>query len=554
MTVAIVAALHRLTAGWLSAPRIVTVTRRLNPALLPQLFGALAVHNLVAAEDGVVLLGPEGERRFDGLAQAAAAIVAEAGDGLIVRFIDPATLRLVRETAPALLDSAAAAMLKYKDDAAQDHAAALLTRAGFAHRLVSVQPPMLVLARTAIAFDPAPDYALAARCRINTLVLLDNNLTGERGHYLSIATRISQGAIQAGAKVVWAAHRRLDPALAPRGVAVAPVFATSLFDLAREAQSSTDLSGEVLAGWRAVVADHDSPTTHYLASTTDGHVIRAADALLADGVKGVIHLATPYETKGMPGRHAGRELDWHLARIAAHPAFGRRLFLWSETSALGAVHADRLGRAVPTLPLPAPPWAPDLDPPPAGGPFTIVFLGEARPEKGALDLPEIAVALLAGGAPGGVRVVIQQGAVFGGGDDALADAFARLAATSGVEIVTGAVSDADYRALIARAHAVLLPYRAESYALRGSGVMVEALAAGRIVLASEGTIAREYADEGVLHFCRTADDWTDAVRRILADRDAQQLRAARRGRRFAKRRSPRSTIDRLAARTEFALG
>lgn len=555
MTIPTVAALHRLTATWEHAPRIVTVSRKPNPALLPQFFGEQAVHNLVADEDSVVLRSPTGERSFADLPAAADAIVAEAGDALIVRFIDPATLRLVRETAPDLLKGAAAAILKYKDETAQDHAAGLLTRAGFAHQLVSTQPPLLILARAPIVFDAAPDYALAQRTRINTLVVLDNNLTGERGHYHSIATRIAQGAVQAGAKVVWAANARLDRALAPKGVEVEPAFATTIFDLPREEQASADLSAEIVAGWRDVAARHDSPTTHYVVPTTDGHFLRAVDALLADGgLKGVIHLSTPYETRHMAARHAGRELDWHLARIAAHPAFGRRVFLWSETVALGVVLGDRLGRPVPALPLPTPPWAMEIDMATAGDPFTIVFLGEARLDKGALELPEIAAALLAGGATGAVRVVVQRVAPFGGFDEALEDAFARLAAIPGVEIVEGALSDAGYRALLARAHAVLLPYRAENYLLRGSGVMIEALAAGRVLLTTDGTVAREYADEGAIHFCRTDDDWTIAVRRILADREATQLRAFRRGRRFAKRYAARSYIDRLAARTEFAAG
>lgn len=552
MTIPSVAALHRLTAAWQNAPRIVTVSRKPNPSLLPQFFGERAVHNLVADEDGVVLHSPGGERAFADLAQAVAAIVAEAGDALIARFIDPATLRLVRETAPALLAAAAVVLLKYKDEAAQDHAAALLARAGFVHRLESAQPPMLVLARAPIAFDPAPDYTAAARARINTLVLLDNNLTGERGHYHSIATRISGGAQQAGVRVIWAANARLDPALAPKGVEVVPAFATSIFDLPRGEQASGDLSGEIVAGWRRVAAEYDSPTTHYLVPTADGHFIRATDALLAGGgVKGVIHLATPYETRHMAGRHGGRELDWHLRRIADHPAFGARVFLWSETAALGAVLADRLARAVPTLPLPTPPWAMEIDQPSADAPFTIAFLGEARLDKGALELPEIAAALLAGGP---VRVVIQHVPPFGGFDDALADAFAQLAAMPGVELVAGAMSDAAYRALLARAHAVLLPYRTENYALRGSGVMIEALAAGRIILASEGTVAREFVEEGAVHLCRDPAGWTEAMRRILADREATQLRAFRRGRRFAKRYAPRAYIDRLAARTEFASG
>lgn len=551
MTTPIIAAVHRMTAGWEAAPRIVTLSRKPAAALLAQIFGAAAVHNLVLDEAGTILVSEGGERAFGGLAEAAAALVEDAGDGLMLRFVDPATLRIAIAEAPALIDAAQAIWLQLRDEAALARSVRETAALGFVHALVSTAPPATLVSREPVLFDPPPDHGVAAQARINTLVILDNNLTGERGHYHSVATRISAGAAQAGAKVVWAANRRIDAAIVPKGVVLEPVFGASNFDIPREAQATTDLSPEIAAAWRRVIAAHDSRTTHYLVPTVDGHFLRAAERLLADAApKGVIHLATPYETRHMPARHAGRELDRTLARLSRRADFGRRLFVWAETATLAALLSARLGAAVRALPLPAPAWAPEQPPAPRA-PVRVVFLGEARLDKGALELPEIAAAMLAAVPAGAIEIAIQRVPPFGGFDEALEAAFARLAAMPGVRLIEGAIDDAAYRAALLDADAVLLPYRIENYAFRGSGILIEALGAGRIVLSTAGTIAAEYADEGQVILSGDAADWAASARRLVGEIDALRLAAWRRGRRFAKRHAPRAYIDRLAAATEF---
>ena len=559
MSTPAIAALTRLTAGWADPPRIVTVGRKPAAGLLPHVFGEAAVANLMLGEDGPAIIAPTGETlRFDTIAAAIETVRAGAGAGLILRFVDPATIRLVRAEAPEAIAAAAALWLSLRDADALAAAADALADAGFPHRLAMAAPPGLLLARAAVAPDPAPDRG-AARTRARTLVLIDNNLTGERGHYLSIAQRISAGALQAGLDCIWGANQRLPAAAAPAGTTIDAVFATSIFGA--PASAAADLSREIEAGWRALIERHDDPATHFLVPTTDGHAVRAIDRMLAGGLTpaGTIHLATPYETRHMAGRipapdSDGRELDWHLRRIAAHPLFGRQLFLWAETWALAALHRDRLGADVAALPLPAPAWGMEAPMPPATGPVRCVFLGEARLDKGALDLPDIAEALIAGAPPGTIAVTVQKMAPFGGFDAALDEAFARLAAMPGVELIEAPLDDAAYRRLMTGAHAVLLPYRPENYAARGSGILVEALASGRIVLAGAGTIAEDYAEDGIVLPCAGPADWTRAGATLAAERADLSRRAWRAGKRFCRAFAPRGHIDRLIARGELAAG
>lgn len=541
-----------MTSGWQAPPRIVTVTRKPAAALLVQVFGAGAVHNLILDEGSVLLRSPGQEQTFESLIAAAAAIVGAADDGLMLRFVDPATVRLIELDAPALLDAARAVWLQLRDPDAGEMVRRRLAQRGFLHRLSSDLPPAEIVARVPIVHDPLPDYTQARRRRLNTLVLLDNNLTGERGHYLPVAQRITAGALQAGARVVWAANRRLDRGSVPKGVEVEGVFATSVFDLSVAEQQAADLSSEIARGWRAVIDKYDSPTTHYLVQTTDGHFVRALDAMLAKSTpRGVVHLSTPYETRHMPAREAGRELDWHLARLSDHAAFGDRLFLWAETGALASLLSSRLGKPVSALPLPAPAWTPDAVNERAG-PLTLVFVGEARLDKGPLELPAILAAIAAAVPPGSVRLIVQRVAPFGGASEALQAALDAIAAVPMVETIDETLDEDAYRRLVVGSDVVLLPYRPENYAVRGSGIIAEALAAGRIILGSASTIVEEFADEGVVLACRTPEDWARAVCDILDDRADMQQRALRMGRRYAKRNAPRAYVDRLAARTEFA--
>ncbi|WP_375287909.1 glycosyltransferase [Sphingomonas sp.] len=552
MTTPAIAAVHRMTGGWHAPPRIVTITRKPAAALLVQVFGEGAVHNLILDEGAVLLRSAGQEQTFDTLIAATAAIVAAAEDGLMLRFVDPATVRLIELDAPALLDAARAVWLQLRDPDAGEMVRRRLAQRGFLHRLSSDLPPAEIMARVPIVHDPLPDYTLARRRRLNTLVLLDNNLTGERGHYLPVAQRITTGALQAGARVVWAANRRLDRASVPKGVEMEGVFETSVFDLSVAEQQGADLSPEIARGWRAVIDKYDTPTTHYLVQTTDGHFVRALDTMLADGMpRGVVHLSTPYETRHMPARQAGRELDWYLARLGNHSAFGDRLFLWAETSALASLLSSRLGKPVSALPLPAPAWTPDAVSERAG-PLTLAFVGEARLDKGPLELPAILAAIAAAVPPRSVRLIVQRVAPFGGANEPLQAALEAIAAVPMVETIDETLDDDAYRRLIVGSDVVLLPYRPENYAVRGSGIIAEALAAGRIILGSAGTIVEEFTDEGVVVACRTPEEWARAVCDILRNRAEIQQRALRMGRRYAKRNAPRAYVDRLAARTEFA--
>jgi glycosyltransferase involved in cell wall biosynthesis len=128
----------------------------------------------------------------------------------------------------------------------------------------------------------------------------------------------------------------------------------------------------------------------------------------------------------------------------------------------------------------------------------IVYLGDARSEKGYARLPQLV--LDAAAAQLSVRFTIQSNFSVPGGEGRTAKARARLSSLPldyCVNLITEPLAGDAYRRLLLEADVVVLPYDAEAYASRSSGVFVEALAAGRPVIVPAGTwMAAELARVG----------------------------------------------------------
>ena len=156
-----------------------------------------------------------------------------------------------------------------------------------------------------------------------------------------------------------------------------------------------------------------------------------------------------------------------------------------------------------TLPVP-------VDPVPASPArqsdiLTLGYLGDARDEKGFQHLPKLVEAFVPRrGETQRVRFLCQ--ANFNVPDGEPGSRYARGILMQYdqtlVELVHGPFDSDEYGALLRRMDIVLIPYAAESYSARSSGILMEALAAGLPVLAPAGSwMARiaETSRRGYLH-------------------------------------------------------
>lgn len=90
--------------------------------------------------------------------------------------------------------------------------------------------------------------------------------------------------------------------------------------------------------------------------------------------------------------------------------------------------------------------------------------------------------------------------------DSFTDAWKRLVDHPRVEIVEGYFPPGEYPRQLARTHGLILPYRASSYALRVSRVVIEAMAGGFPLIATDETTLSDQAREfGAGVYCKNED-------------------------------------------------
>lgn len=518
-------------------PRIVTFSRAPTEDLMAHAFGPGATAFCVVGQDGEG--GDPG-----GLDPERQAVVP--------RFLDFLSLRRVARRHGPWLGRAAAVVVRFPAARIEGWDPAT---AGFTETRVFVGQggrSTTLFTRPSAPRAALPSAPTAGRPPLKRLVIVDPCLGGGRGHYLPYALRLSEGARATGAKIVWACHQGLAADVAPPDVEVRPCFERCFFEVPSEALAATDLSPALAAAWSAVLDEFDAADTHFLVHSADAHLLRAADAVLSTrpGAASVIHLSCHTSPRRMAGRAAGDEAHRVLTRLRRSPRFDRSLMLWSETPRLGRWLAEWLGAPVPTVPYLSP-----TDPgqgralPPTGGSLRLVVLGESRAAKGFLDLPDLMdAAARRPSLAGRLEVVIQNWASLRGPADPHRAAVERLRAHPFVTLIEGELDPEAYVAALLAADALLLPYHADVYGLRGSGILVEGLSRGLVALVRAGVSMEDAANEGVVIRYEDAEALAEAVERLAATRDETLGEAARRAERFRLANSPAAYVAALDRR------
>jgi hypothetical protein len=180
------------------------------------------------------------------------------------------------------------------------------------------------------------------------------------------------------------------------------------------------------------------------------------------------------------------------------------------------------------------------------GSMVVSFVGGAREQRGAALVAEV-VKRCSGL---GVRFFVQ--ARRGGDSNVDEDAIAALAALPYVEVYEGALPRNDYYRAIAGS-VVLLPYHAESYRFRDSGVYHEAKFLDAPALVSAGT---SMADEvtrcgnGLVIEDFTVEAIVDCIVRAERELPALRAAAARVGKEFRDKQGVGTCLDAIAGAFE----
>lgn len=123
-------------------------------------------------------------------------------------------------------------------------------------------------------------------------------------------------------------------------------------------------------------------------------------------------------------------------------------------------------------------------------PVIVGYLGDARPEKGYQFLPTVAKALLGTYLScGKARLRLQSSFYFPGGELGMSGARRVLEefGPNAVELLYEPMPQEEYYRQLADMDIVVLPYIADRYRRRSSGIFAQAVAAGKIVIVPRGT-------------------------------------------------------------------
>lgn len=188
----------------------------------------------------------------------------------------------------------------------------------------------------------------------------------------------------------------------------------------------------------------------------------------------------------------------------------------------------------------------------AGDPVTLVYLGEARDEKGFHWLPNLIDALTDDYlVPGKARLLIQSNVGQPQHNPRTVAALRRLRAQSlaGVELRSDdALSPADYYRLASQADVMLLPYLRERYRACTSGVLAEALATGAAAVVPAGTWMADQLPDGCGETFADLDGFVDAVRRVIDGFPSYYAAAQANQSDWRRRHSPDALVARLLGR------
>jgi glycosyltransferase involved in cell wall biosynthesis len=202
----------------------------------------------------------------------------------------------------------------------------------------------------------------------------------------------------------------------------------------------------------------------------------------------------------------------------------------------------------------------DKVPPPAArsdGPLRVLYLGDCREEKGFLWLPGLVADLWEDYVrPGRARLVIQATADPGAQTPALQKALGALRAYDPrlVQLVgeDGYMPEEAFYRVLADADVVVLPYRKLAYRTRFSGIMLQAVLAGKPTAVTAGTWMAEQQAAGSGVAFQDEVSFHAAVRKVLDDYAPYRAAALRLREQWLERLPRTSRIAHMVSAAEPA--
>lgn len=362
--------------------------------------------------------------------------------------------------------------------------------------------------------------------------IVDPNLRDVVGHYFEYDRTVAEGAAAIGYTPVIMANHAVEAAIA-RQVGAHAVFRRDIWGLASQGGGLVgraigrlrDNARFLLDLRRALRRFGLTPGSVVFAHTFIDRQILGL-ALLPFIARRARHVRFVYLLRYQPDFYVG-PISRIAFRLIEWSARFRHVHLTTDSARLGEQLGRLTDRPVHVLPIPhVPPDIPDSrdDNDPATTCF--VSLGNARDEKGILEILDAIRILHQRGEAEGLRFVLQCNDAAPDIQAAI-DAF-RAEAIPGCELLPDKLESDTYYAILRAADVVLLPYWRSIYFARTSGVFMESLSAGKPVIATADTWMSDQLEQvggGLVVADRSAEALADAILRSASRRDALSAKA-----------------------------
>ena len=356
--------------------------------------------------------------------------------------------------------------------------------------------------------------------------IVDPNLRNVGGHYFEYDRAVAEGATANGYETVILAHRDVEPTIAAK-VGAHPVFTRDIWGLAGPGSRLAIAIGKLRDNFRFLVDLLGSIRRFGAPPGTVIFVHTFIDRqLLAIAVLPVLlwfkrDVRYVYLLRYQPDFYQD-PFSAFAFRLIECLSRHRPIHLTTDSARL----AEQLGRlsANPfhVLPIPhVPPEQPDTASAERDDRTTFVSLGNARDEKGIFEILAAIQLLHQRGQLGRMRFVLQCNDA--APDVRLAiDAFAAENIPN-CELLFDKLESETYYKILWESDCVLLPYWRSIYFGRTSGVFMEALSAGKPVIATTDTwMSDQLAEHGAGLLCedRSTEMLAALMLRAVANRDA----------------------------------
>jgi glycosyltransferase involved in cell wall biosynthesis len=395
--------------------------------------------------------------------------------------------------------------------------------------------------------------------KLTRLVVADPSLVDARGHHYTLTLQITRGAKQLGIEVIWFTHQDFSIDNAEEGVSVYSIFSATMYDRYKPEKKNTlpsDLEQCLLNELNNGIAQADLQAhDHIYFHTGFGDLYRALPGYLA-GMNGIdkpyLHICTPYDLDTMPGKDPGNALIDLFKTLRTLPAVDKKVFFWAETPQLATHYTLTYGFNVRAMPLPPPHGIKQDKNETASDVMTALYLGAAREEKGFLLLPQLAERLYEKyGRAGRLRFIVQCSPQIIGYLPTIKAAMEKLAIfpVDYVKLIDTVMDEKDYHAYLQASDVVLLMYHKKNYRIRGSGIAVEAVCAGKCILTHKGTFCDSLITHGGGAAVEGVNEAIDQLATMIEEKENYQKRAEKQGREYCSTNSVEHYVIRFMNQT-----